>query len=811
MKREDLYDAFGNIKDKYIDEARKEFESGKNTETGSESRKKDSSNERTIEISVVRRTKRKKDIKLCLIAAAVLLIGAAAAVAAFMGTEKDNKDTEKTEEYTEEYPEEYKERKINYFTVDTSFDLPDSLSVQCNYAAGKNYFCYVDCEYVPVDTSSDYSGYMEHAVSYLYKCDYEGNIISKTAVSSFGEELSINKIKIRDNGDLVLLVSGFEPEKSEYVSYIIVTDDEFKIKNRINTGQNNILDFIIDNQSRTAYCNSDRLFICDDTGSLRYEMDISYSYPYLFKSENGFYCALVDHHTSKTAVYKIDFDKWTVQQESETDFSFAGILDGCGKYDACINFDDGIFGYSCADNSIEEILNWGESDFDGYMTPCVVPDTDTVISINEKCQILRRTDENRYNGKIILNAATSYRDPDLTELIEEFNNTNSDYVIHIDDYSKYYSSDEYEIYDSGLYALERDIARGYKPDIILFDSYFNLLRYAGKNIFADMDEILSKTDFNRDDYFENIIESQQINGRQNTLPVKFSMMSLAGRKSEFGDKKGLTIDEFSELDDGKMFYAVTYPELTEYLININDFIDTETFTSSFNSESFISLLKTIKNNGISKKEVQTVDILSDEYRQRVAEGMCKFDIMLGINSFSGLSYFQQFNLSGEEPAFPGIPSDKHSGAVIEPELSAAVMADSENKEAAARFIELLISDDGQSKLCRRDRSDNCMVSIPVKKSVYNQLFELESSTEFDYPERDQYGNEINISQKNPDISTREMMDSLISNASAAVLCDKEIKRIIFEQTEKYYSDIQSAEETAENIQNEVSVYLSVLN
>ena len=45
MKREDLYDAFGNIKDKYIDEARKEFESGKNTETGSESRKKDSSNE----------------------------------------------------------------------------------------------------------------------------------------------------------------------------------------------------------------------------------------------------------------------------------------------------------------------------------------------------------------------------------------------------------------------------------------------------------------------------------------------------------------------------------------------------------------------------------------------------------------------------------------------------------------------------------------------------------------------------------------------------------------------------------------------
>ena len=37
------------------------------------------------------------------------------------------------------------------------------------------------------------------------------------------------------------------------------------------------------------------------------------------------------------------------------------------------------------------------------------------------------------------------------------------------------------------------------------------------------------------------------------------------------------------------------------------------------------------------------------------------------------------------------------------------------------------------------------------------------------------------------------------------------KQTVIEQTEKYYSDIQSAEETAENIQNEVSVYLSGLN
>ena len=116
MKREDLYDAFGNIKDKYIEESRKEFCSGKNMESVSDIQINGS--EETIEISVVRKTKRKINIniKFALIAAAVILVGTAAAAAAFMGTEKDNKDTEKTEEYKEEYSEEYTERKINYFS-----------------------------------------------------------------------------------------------------------------------------------------------------------------------------------------------------------------------------------------------------------------------------------------------------------------------------------------------------------------------------------------------------------------------------------------------------------------------------------------------------------------------------------------------------------------------------------------------------------------------------------------------------------------------------------------------------------------------
>ena len=110
MNKERLYRAIGNIDDKYIVSVHREISSEKPSFSDMDSSLPLSQNERTIEVSVVRKTKRTVSI----IVAAALLIGSVAAAAVFMGTKKDKK--------------EYTEKKIeNYFIEDEKFSLPETV------------------------------------------------------------------------------------------------------------------------------------------------------------------------------------------------------------------------------------------------------------------------------------------------------------------------------------------------------------------------------------------------------------------------------------------------------------------------------------------------------------------------------------------------------------------------------------------------------------------------------------------------------------------------------------------------------------
>ena len=103
MNREDLYRAIGGISDRHIADVCSKICS----DTISMHH---SPNERTIEVSVVRKKKR----TISIILAAALLIGSVAAAAVFMGTRKDKK--------------EYTEKKIeNYFIEDERFSLPETV------------------------------------------------------------------------------------------------------------------------------------------------------------------------------------------------------------------------------------------------------------------------------------------------------------------------------------------------------------------------------------------------------------------------------------------------------------------------------------------------------------------------------------------------------------------------------------------------------------------------------------------------------------------------------------------------------------
>ena len=648
---------------------------------------------------------------------------------------------------------------------------------------------------------------------YLCKSDYEGNIISYTDQYSLSESNTIRRIRRKNNGELSLLVSEYNHETQKDTFYAVTADSDLNILNRTELECEYADDFIIDDNGKIAFLSNDTIVMCDRNGNKSFSQDSSFRVGF-FETAEGYYCAEVIIDECKTVIYKIDFDKNTLVRVNELDCRIISVENGNDKFDAYFKFNEGIYGYCLNDNSLTEIVNWIDSDFDFLPEQSVVTDNDTVVTKiydlteNEpNISIERRVDDDNLKKiqerKVINIAATDVGDS-IRSLIKDFNKSNTEYRIHIEDYSKYGDIYSSYFFNSGINTLEQELIKGNTPDMILFGEDFDMMRFAGFDAFADIDELPGITDINKDEYFENVIDAYRFNGKQYAMPVSFKIAGLCGKKEAVSDIKDYTVNEFAELNSEKnLFYREPIVFLAEHLIysNISDYIDTRKFTCSFDTEEFISLLKIVKENGITEeKYIKSLSDADKTYETRMADDLCLF-MPLQIYSFSGFSQTNTYYFCGTETALTGFPSDSHSGAVIVPQLTAAVFKNSENKEVAVEFLKILLSDNGQNQACQHM---DWMFSFPVKKSAYNQLFEKEKNATTSHT-TDCHGKETKV--KKPDNDLLETVTNFITSASSTSLSDSRIRMIISEETERYYADTQSAEETAKNIQNKISVYL----
>jgi len=339
---------------------------------------------------------------------------------------------------------------------------------------------------------------------------------------------------------------------------------------------------------------------------------------------------------------------------------------------------------------------------------------------------------------------------------------------------------------------------------VIFGQDFDILKYIGFDAFADLDELLPDVVSGQNDYFKNIIDAYKNEGKHYALPLTYSLFCLAGKSENVNGSSSFTVAELSEMNDEKpIFYGEQYGELTELLIssNINEYIDKESFTCNFETESFVKLLELIKKNGVSAERYDT-DIST--YYAGLADGSCRL-IPCRISSVSNIIFNDYYNHIEESSVYAGLPSEKSSGIIIGPLVTAAVFDSSDNKDGAAEFLKYMLSEEIQYQSCLLyDLPD----SFPVNKAAYMSLFEKQKNAESSMI-TDCYGNSLTL--KNPDEKTLQTVNDLIASATAASVSDSTIRRIIDEETALYYSDAQSAEKTAENIQTKVSLYLKEIS
>ncbi len=847
MTREDMFRVFGNIDDSFIVSAEIK-RSGKafglsETDKGpaesdmsaiippqssameSTSDKKDpvvsgSGTERTIVMDVVRKKSRK--IKIVVVAALIAVTAAAAAV--YLGTKKDKNEN--------------KEKIItNYFREDPDFDISADRLMPETIEFNGNGLYYV--EFVQQVITG--SGYVSETVDVGYhicKTDLSGNIIKKIKTDDLGcgADAAVMRIRSLDNGDVWILVKSYDSEKHTEPFYLVKTDADLNVKEKITldeklTGgkpsQPYYQDFIADSNGQIVLYDQqckDLVFI--DSEGRKTRKDADSSFYYFFRSGEKCYCCENGNESSETTVYSIDFDDGNLDEVNKFDFRLSGLSDSNGKYDACFIFYDGLYGYSVSENKAEELINWLDSDVDYIPYKSVVLDENTIVVGDYRydngtpsglgLRLLRRVDDDtlkKIQERRVIDCASGVTGSVSTKLITEFNRTNENYRIHLEDYGKYADYSDSWFNESGLSVLEKEIMKGDTPDIIMFGEDFDYMRYIGFNAFDDIDELMAETDFNRDDYFENILDSMKVNGRQCAVPLAFTLNGFYGNKEVTGDIGDIKLSELAKMQDVKpLFYGEPYNSIADSLIykNISEFVDIENYSCDFDNQNFKDVLEIIKKCGVTDEEYTEItsynpqkDGGQSDYGTRMNEGKCMF-APYTLTSFSDYVYRKQRDAL-KEITFTGLPAGKKSGAVVTTQFSIAVFDSSDKKEGAADFLMFMLSDEAQKTI--NSSTDMEMWSLPVKRTVYEELWQQASAIKLYSPStgNDCYGKTYTV--KPADKNVRKTFDDAIASASATTLSDSNIRKIIYEQVELYLEGGQTTEETAANIQKKVTMYL----
>ncbi|MDE7105452.1 MAG: extracellular solute-binding protein [Ruminococcus sp.] len=560
--------------------------------------------------------------------------------------------------------------------------------------------------------------------------------------------------------------------------------------------------------------------------------DDSYSlYTNTIGTDGNFYFASYDN--GKNIIKHIDTSTMSIANDyitinsDEIDY-VNRIMTGSGDYSFYVSNTNSLFGIK-DDGTTEEVINWIDSDLSGDYVDFFLPVENNEFIIHEynwstntsSFYRLTKRDASELENVQIISMILDYSDNDVIEKVKKFNQENDSYRIKIEDYNKYYEWDEEKgtQLNSPETQLKLDIAAGKTPDIICMGSNSSLFTSLGKKgALADLYEFMG-TDgtVSKDDILPNVLKAGEIDGKLITVSPTFSVSTFAVKK-KFIDKQGWTTDEFIETynnrpDGMKLFrYNAGKSEVLNMFLYSGKFIDTENGTCNFDSPEFIKILEFC--NGVESDEIDWESMSNDEtisYWNEQESAIANDKALLGDMSIYNLrDYNRQLHVTfNEELSFVGIPDVNGNGALLQTNKNYAIMANSENKEACWKFISQFFDEDYQTS----DR----FYSIPALKSAFEE--KLDSTMQNPYyidqdGKKQEYEDTYYINDKEVKIPNltqeeRDFLEEYILGAECQFIqFSSDITNIITEEVDAYFEGERSAQETAELIQNRVSILIS---
>lgn len=368
----------------------------------------------------------------------------------------------------------------------------------------------------------------------------------------------------------------------------------------------------------------------------------------------------------------------------------------------------------------------------------------------------------------------------ISQAVSSFNHNSQQYHVSISYYPKDGSDKE-----AGLRQLNTEIISGKYPDMICF-SQISPGPFISKGILLDMDGILSNDPFLSSDDISVMPALKSLGGLY-LLSNSITVNTLIAQYSRFGDRVGWTLEEYLDIEssvdsDAWVIYNITPEQFLKRVAQhyIEKAIDWENNKCCFDCEEFYSILEASKR--IQNKPETAENMLIGFGGTLVAEGK----LVSAVSMTDRVYAFAQNELdAGSKLSYIGWPTvDGRCGTDIALQQPVGIVSNSNHIDGCWEFIRSMIT------------GIESNYGIPI----YRPLLEAQvqdAISNADSP--------VHMSEEQA-----ERLYELLSLVDGLAFYDESVMSIIMKESEEYFANHRTAEETARIIQSKVSIYLSEL-
>ena len=356
-----------------------------------------------------------------------------------------------------------------------------------------------------------------------------------------------------------------------------------------------------------------KLFVLDGEQNLLFSLDGKQLYGELVLLGDGVMALLHNYYdeekeTSRTLMRTIDLENKDWGPEYKLPPSAYNAYTGGGDYLFYYQNNDSIYGYKAGAEEGEKLFAWIDSDInrnnvsffaftaDGRVVAVTREWDRAGDGLNIELAVMTAVDRASLPEKTTLTYATMYLSYDARRNIIDFNKKSDKYRIEVRDYSEFNTE---ENASAGLSKLNTEIVAGAVPDMLDTTS-LPMRQYGAKGILEDLWPFIeSDPDLGREAVMERVLQANEQGGKLYEIFNSFYIITVAGASRIVGDEMSWTLADLknalTQMPEGCSIFG-QYDTKSDMLrtimsVNADSFVDWDKGECHFDSPSFQSLLE----------------------------------------------------------------------------------------------------------------------------------------------------------------------------------------------------------------------------